>query len=104
MLAPQEAARVDRELEAHEGVAEVISSPETPPSFSTVVSQCVTDNKTNKLTAEQSTLLTQHPEERMLKGTIACLKRGRAHLSNEEAETAVVKLVVRYLTNRKLPM
>ena len=85
MLAPQDAARVDRELEAHEGIAEVISSPDNTPSFSTIVSQCVIDNKTNKLTTKQSTLLTQHPEERMLKGTIAGLKRGRAHLSNEEA-------------------
>ena len=86
MLAPEDAKRANRELIANEGIAEVISLPEeTPPSFSTVISQCVIDNKTNKLTTKESTLLTQHPEERMLKGTIAGLKKGRAHLSNEEA-------------------
>jgi hypothetical protein len=48
------------------------------------VKKCVF-NKDGSLGVKHEVISAQHPEERMIKGTLSGLKRGRALLSNEEA-------------------
>ena len=84
MLSEEDANSASRKLYANEGVVEVIGShQETPPSFKILVNKSVLEN--GKLVFKEEEIVAQHPEDRMLKGTIAGLKRGRAHLSNREA-------------------
>jgi len=77
-------------------VVEVIGShKETPPSFKVLVNKSVLEN--GKLVFKEEEVVAQHPEDRMLKGTIAGLKRGRAGL--RDRESMAFKLIPLYQKN-----
>ncbi len=65
-------------------IVELIRSDEPPPFDEIKVKKCVF-NKDGSLGVKHEVISAQHPEERMIKGTLSGLKRGRALLSNEEA-------------------
>ena len=89
-----EAARSAIELLANEAAAlyafegksieELILSPETPQFEEIQIKKCFT-NKDGSIGVKYETITAQHPEDRMIKGTLAGLKRGRSFLSNEDA-------------------
>ena len=65
-------------------IVELIRSDETPP-FDEIKVKKYAYNKDGSLGVKYEVISAQHPEERMIKGTLAKLKRGRSLLSNEEA-------------------
>ena len=65
-------------------MVELIRSKETPPFDEIKVKRCF-HNKDGSIGVKYEVISAQHPEERMLKGTLAGLKKGRAALSNVEA-------------------
>ena len=85
LLGDQDLERVSKELEAHESVVEVVGSPVEgeSPSYTLHLKE-VSQDPSGRNVVKKSVINTQHPDDRMIKGTQFGLKRGRNLLSNKD--------------------
>jgi len=84
LMSEYDCDRISKELYAHEGVVEVVGSPHEPPPSYTIDVKSFSSDPVKGNTVKTTVLHTQHPDDRMTKGTQFGLKRGRNALSHKE--------------------